>query len=484
MNERLVAALGALRLMRFLICVCLVSVVLCGCQSAPRGETPRAEIASIADMVSLASSLEPLRDHFNSHAEKDRFVAILSSTCGPCISGAVAVNESVLRSFPDADLSVSIVWIDMLRSDNESSARQASTIYGDSRVAQFHDPNKLAGEAFGAELAGGYPAWDIYMFFSAGQRWDDEAPMPVEWMHQLGGRVADPNRFRGGSALAPALRTAMGELGFEAAGPPRDAQAFAAARKIATERIASARTGAAGDDVPSQCNRCAKVLGSSQCRLSGWTYVEARRAPPADGSGITFELGGSSEIPESFATRDPPSRRMVFAISGIECPDCIASIALQVLSLGDVSRVEVSFERQQAIVYLGSAGDADRVDSIVTTLEDAGYEAKLLRKPERAMDVELLYFDGCPLSPQMRENLRQAIVLLGVEITVRETDLEDLGQGDPLLRYAAPTVLVDGRDLMGLPPRSSTALSCRLYPGGLPDAETLAARITRLMGPK
>ncbi len=273
----------------------------------------------------------------------------------------------------------------------------------------------------------------------------------------------------------------MGELGFEAAGPPPDAQVFAAARKVATERIASVRTGAVGADVPAQCSRCAKVLGSSQCRLSGWTYVEARRAPPADGSDITFELGGSSEIPESFATGDPPSRRLVFAISGIECPDCIANVALQVLSLRDVNRVEVSFERQQAIVYLGSAGDADRVDAIVTTLEDAGYAAKLLRKLERAMDVELLYFDGCPLSPQMRENLRRAIVLLGVEITVRETDLEQLGQGDPLLRYAAPTVLVDGRDLMGSPPRSSAALSCRLYPGGLPDAETLASRITRLI---
>ena len=117
----------------------------------------------------------------------------------------------------------------------------------------------------------------------------------------------------------------------------------------------------------------------------------------------------------------------------------------------------------------------------MTTLEDGGYQARPLRKPDRAMDVELLYFDGCPLSPQMRENLRQAIVLLGVEITVRETDLEDLGQGDPLLRYAAPTVLVDGRDLMGLPPRSSTALSCRLYPGGLPDAETLASQLTPLI---
>ncbi len=482
MNERLAAVFRALRLMRFLICVCLLSVVLCGCQSAPRGEAPRAAIASMADMTSLASSLEPVRDYFNAHAERDRFVAILSSTCGPCISGAVAVNESVLRSFPDAHLSVSIVWIDMLRSDNESSARQASTIYGDSRVAQFYDPNKLTGEAFGAELTNGYPAWDIYMFFSAGQRWDDEAPVPVEWMHQLGGRVADPNRFRGGSALAPALHTAMRELGFEAAGPPPDAQVFAAARKIAIERVASVRAGTVGGQAPPQCSRCAKVLGSSQCRLSGWTYVEARRAPPADGSDIAFDLGGSSEIPESFATRDPRSRRLVFAISGIECPDGIASIALQVLSLRDVNRVEVSYERQQAIVYLDSAGDADRVDAIVTTLEDAGYEAKLLRKLERAMDVELLYFDGCPLSPQLRENLRRAIVLLGVEIAVRETDLEALREGDPLLRYAAPTVLVDGRDLMGSPPRSSAALSCRLYPGGLPDAETLASRLGPLIG--
>ena len=87
---------------------------------------------------------------------------------------------------------------------------------------------------------------------------------------------------------------------------------------------------------------------------------------------------------------------------------------------------------------------------------------------------------GSPV-PQMRENFRRAVVLLGVEIAVREIDLEDLREGDPLLRYAAPTVLVDGRDLMGLPPRSRAALSCRLYPGGLPDAETLASRLGPLV---
>ncbi len=93
------------------------------------------------------------------------------------------------------------------------------------------------------------------------------------------------------------------------------------------------------------------------------------------------------------------------------------------------------------------------------------------------MEVQLLYFSGCPMSPTMRENLREALVLLGREPVFEEIDLEALPQGDPLLRFASPTVLVRGRDLMGQPPAPKAMLSCRIYPGGVPDAGQLAERL-------
>ena len=93
------------------------------------------------------------------------------------------------------------------------------------------------------------------------------------------------------------------------------------------------------------------------------------------------------------------------------------------------------------------------------------------------MEVQLLYFSGCPMSPTMRENLREALVMLGREPVFEEIDLEALPQGDPLLRFASPTVLVRGRDLMGQPPAREAMLACRIYPGGVPDAGQLAERL-------
>ena len=54
----------------------------------------------------------------------------------------------MLEDYPDADISVSIVWEAMLPSDNEAAARESSKIFNDPRVRQFWDPNKLSGTAY------------------------------------------------------------------------------------------------------------------------------------------------------------------------------------------------------------------------------------------------------------------------------------------------------------------------------------------------
>ena len=79
--------------------------------------------------ISLQDTLEPLIDHFNSGQGKPRFVALLSSTCPACVFGAEAIRDSVLNAYPDADIEISIVWIDMLPSDNEKAATKSSAIF-------------------------------------------------------------------------------------------------------------------------------------------------------------------------------------------------------------------------------------------------------------------------------------------------------------------------------------------------------------------
>jgi hypothetical protein len=91
--------------------------------------------------------------------------------------------------------------------------------------------------------------------------------------------------------------------------------------------------------------------------------------------------------------------------------------------------------------------------------------------------IEFLYFDGCPHSPAMRARLEQALAIVGREPVFVEVDLNALPPDDPRLRFGAPTVLLDGEDLLGHAPLDKRALSCRIYPEGLPSASELATHL-------
>ncbi|MEE8153401.1 MAG: cation transporter [Phycisphaerales bacterium] len=184
---------------------------LCCAADAPAVSPGMVSLQDKDGPISLRDTLEPLIDHFNSGQGRPRFVALLSSTCPACVFGAEAVRDSVLNAYPDADIQVSIVWIDMLPSDNEKAAIKSSTIFDDPRVKQFYDPDRKSGYAIAKDLlyenAG--PAWDIYLYYDKDAQWTDQPPKPIDWVHQLGGeRRADPARFRPGQQLVKALRDA------------------------------------------------------------------------------------------------------------------------------------------------------------------------------------------------------------------------------------------------------------------------------------
>jgi hypothetical protein len=359
----------------------------------------------------------------------------------------------------------------MLASDGEPSARRAAAIFDDERVAQFHDPDRHAGDAFGA-LANGHTAWDIYMLFEAGTRWGESAPAPVDWMHQLGGGRADPGRARTGYALPSSLHDAMKRLGHEPAFPVPGEAEFAGIKRATAARIASRR--AAEEGVTAQCARCSESVPDSQCRLSGWRYVSATRVE-SGAAGVTIEVGGSTTRPAAFDA--PPPASLDLLVRGMTCEDCTLNVAVQALSHRGVRGVHVGYDEGRALVELAPDAAADRLDAVVTTLRLAGYEA---RPAGAASRIQLLRFEGCPMTAALRRNLHAALAKLDVDVTVEEVDLEALPKGDPLLRYGSPTVLVDGADVMGAAPGPSAALSCRVYPDGLPDSSALAERLTAL----
>jgi hypothetical protein len=125
------------------------------------------------------------------------------------------VQKSILSSFPDADIAVSIVWIDMLETDNAAAARRAAGMMRDARVMHFHDPNQHAGQAVAQSLMpeSDHAAWDIYLFYAPNAVWNALPPTPVDWMHQLSdAKDLFPQHHRTGQALVQSLDAAMTRL--------------------------------------------------------------------------------------------------------------------------------------------------------------------------------------------------------------------------------------------------------------------------------
>jgi len=126
------------------------------------------------------------------------------------------VREWILEAFPDADIQVSVIWIEMLPTDDIEAARRMASEMTDPRVRHYFDPRKthLAGRAFarGVIHEDRGPAWDVYLFYDQEAEWDGGPPAPAEWCHQLGGgQRADPSRFAGG-AVAERLHGTMHDL--------------------------------------------------------------------------------------------------------------------------------------------------------------------------------------------------------------------------------------------------------------------------------
>ncbi len=341
--------------------------------------------ASSSELISLAESVDEFKERFNTASDSPRFVAIISSTCGPCISGAVTVNEAIIKGFVDADVDVSIVWIDVLPSDGPESADRASLIFDDDRVTQYHDPKQHLGNVFAEGLVQRPPAWDIYLFYPAGMQWKNAVPKPIDWMHQLGGGVAEMSRFKTETLLAADMHSAMSQLGFETGRSAPTSEQLAKARTAATARIGKAACGTTPNN-GEQCSRCAATGSIGQCSVSGWRYVVASKVRDSDDAPTNrFEMGGAATGPVTVGEIDPRDARHVFKIEGMTCPDCIVQVAGKTLQARGITRVEVDYDHKRLIVYTRDE-PGSKLEMLPTHLEVAGYRIEPVRDADEAVN--------------------------------------------------------------------------------------------------
>ncbi len=132
------------------------------------------------------------------------------------------MRDEILEAFPNADISVSIIWIPMRAPDSEAVAKVAASSFIDPRVRQFYDPKKLVGRAVARGLGHDGTAWDTYLFYAGETAWTDLPPRPFLWLAQARDQVRasawnDPTRYEvvgaiGTGELQRQLRQAMTRL--------------------------------------------------------------------------------------------------------------------------------------------------------------------------------------------------------------------------------------------------------------------------------
>lgn len=79
------------------------------------------------------------------------------------------------------------------------------------------------------------------------------------------------------------------------------------------------------------------------------------------------------------------------------------------------------------------------------------------------MDVELLWWEGCPSTERALEAVRSALSELGLaDVEVRTREVQTDGEAGELGFVGSPTILIDGVDLVP-PADEPTGLTCRVY---------------------
>jgi copper chaperone CopZ len=177
------------------------SISKTGFKASVKGGTKASEASGQGAVAPL--ELQAMKDWFNGASDSVRIVSLLSPTCGVCQSGH-GVVKSVFSATHSRELRGFIGWLPMLAADDAASAATQASSFRDPRLSQAWDGQRTAGALFARMLKLKGTAWDVYLLYPRGVRWEGAAPPePTFWMHQLKAEdgadqkfCLDPARFR------------------------------------------------------------------------------------------------------------------------------------------------------------------------------------------------------------------------------------------------------------------------------------------------
>ena len=101
------------------------------------------------------------------------------------------------------------------------------------------------------------------------------------------------------------------------------------------------------------------------------------------------------------------------------------------------------------------------------------------------MTVELLWWDGCPSTPETLEQLTRILREEGVEADIEVVEVSSDDQARRERFPGSPTIRIDGRDIVPHEQVEPFSLTCRVYRlrdgrvSAVPDAEDVRHAVRR-----
>ncbi len=128
-----------------------------------------------------------------------------------CRQGASVIQTSVLDAISDPSLRAYVAWVPILPDDTGAPDEATRSLVPDPRASHFWDAERRLPEPFNRVLGlpAGWPAWDVYLAYPPGVRWEKGPPAPAFWHHQLGDLAIAPRLD--GEAFATQLRSLLAD---------------------------------------------------------------------------------------------------------------------------------------------------------------------------------------------------------------------------------------------------------------------------------
>ena len=86
------------------------------------------------------------------------------------------------------------------------------------------------------------------------------------------------------------------------------------------------------------------------------------------------------------------------------------------------------------------------------------------------MKIEILFWEGCPSYPEVKELLEHVLAERGIEVPIQMREVRSQAEAVELAFPGSPTIRIDGRDVDPAGAGSPAALACRVY--RFPDGRT------------